>query len=152
MIHLTDGVLLVVEYGLAVFCFVDIARASEAAVPWIPRWGWILAVLVLPVAGSIGWLVATGHRRAKLRGTATAGPSVSGDVSEQVSEAVRRARACHFGSLEDDAALLAQLWDVNEEHEETLRRWEADLRRREEALRQRLAREQGGRGRHMDAA
>ena len=152
MIHLTDGVLLVVEYGLAVFCFVDIARANEAAVPWIPRWGWILAVLVLPVAGSIGWLVATGHRRAKLRGTATAGPAVSGDVSEQVSEAVRRARACHFGSLEDDAALLAQLWDVNEEHEETLRRWEADLRRREEALRQRLAREQAGRGRHMDAA
>jgi Phospholipase_D-nuclease N-terminal len=151
MIHLTDGMLLVVEFGLAVFCFVDIARANEAAVPWIPRWGWIVAVLVFPVAGSIAWLVATGHRRARLRGKATGSPG-GGEVSEQVSEAVRRARACHFGSLEDDAALLAQLWDVNEEHEETLRRWEADLRRREEALRQRLAREQAGRGRHMDAA
>lgn len=152
MIHLTDGVLLVVEDGLAVFCFVDILRANEAAVPWIPRWGWIVAVLVFPVAGSIPWLIATRHRRAKLRGAATAASAASGDVSEQVSEAVRRARACHFGSLEDDAALLAQLWDVNEEHEETLRRWEADLRRREEALRQRLAREQATNGRRMDAA
>jgi hypothetical protein len=152
MIHLTDGILLVVEYGLAVFCFIDITRAREAGVPWIPRWGWIVAVLVFPAVASIGWLVATRHRRAKVRGTATAAAAADGDVSENVSEAVRRARACHFGSLEDDAALLAQLWDVNEEHEETLRRWEADLRRREEALRQRLAREQGTRGRHMDAA
>jgi hypothetical protein len=152
MIHLTDGVLLVVEFGLAVFCFVDITRANEAAVPWVPRWGWIIAVLVFPVVGSIGWLVATRQRRAALRGTATASPAATGEVSGQVPEAVRRARACHFGSLEDDAALLAQLWDVNEEHEETLRRWEADLRRREEALRQRLAREQATRGRRMDAA
>jgi hypothetical protein len=152
MIHLTDGVLLVVEFGLAVFCFVEITRANEAAVPWLPRWGWIVAVLVFPVVGSIGWLVATRHRRGRLRGTATTSPGATGDVSDQVSEAVRRARACHFGSLEEDAALLAQLWDVNEEHEETLRRWEADLRRREDALRQRLAREQATRGRRMDAA
>jgi len=152
MIHLTDGMLLFVEYGLAVFCFVDIVRANEAAVPWIPRWGWIVAVLVLPVVGSVAWLAATRNRRARLRGTATAAAAAAGEVSDQVSEAVRRARTCYFGSLEDDAALLAQLWDVNEEHEETLRRWEADLRLREEALRQRLAREQEGRGRHMDAA
>jgi uncharacterized membrane protein len=152
MIHLTDGVLLVVEYGLAIFCFVDITRANEAGVPLMPRWGWIVAVLVFPVVGSIGWLVATQLLRGRLRATTTASAPATGEVSDQVSDAVRRARACHFGSLEDDAALLAQLWDVNEEHEETLRRWEADLCRREEALRQRLAREQATRGRRMDAA
>jgi hypothetical protein len=152
MIHLTDGVLLILEYGLAVFCFVDVVRAHENAVPWVPRWGWIVAVLVFPLAVSVAWLVATRQRRAKLRAPSTGSAAAAGNVSDQVSEAVRRARACHFGSLEEDAALLAQLWDVNEEHEETLRRWEADLRHREEALRQRLAREQGIRGRHMDAA
>jgi hypothetical protein len=150
MIHLTAGILLVLEYGLAVFCFVDVARANEAGVPWIPRWGWVIAILVFPLAASVTWLVATRRRRAKLRGVAQA--ATDGDVSDQVTDAVRRARACHFGSLEEDAALLAQLWDVNEEHEETLRRWEADLRRREDALRQRLTREQAGRNRHMDAA
>ena len=150
MIHLTAGILLVLEYGLAVFCFVDVARANEASVPWIPRWGWIVGILVFPLVASVTWLVGTRARRAKLRGAPQA--AADGDVSDQVTEAVRRARACHFGSLEEDAALLAQLWDVNEEHEETLRRWEADLRRREDALRQRLTREQPGRNRHMDAA
>src|ERR687884_530019 len=72
MIHLTDGILLVLEYGLAVFCFIDIAMSPEAAVPWIPRWGWIVALLILPVAGSIAWLVAGRPRRAKLRGRAAA--------------------------------------------------------------------------------
>ena len=52
MIHLSDGILLVLEYGLAVFCFVDIVRSPEAAVPWVPRWGWIIAVLVFPLAGT----------------------------------------------------------------------------------------------------
>lgn len=151
MIHLTDGLLLVVEYGLAIFCFVDVTRAPEAAVPWVPRWGWIVALLVFPVVASVAWLVCTRQRRARLRGAAGAG--ADGEVSDQVSAAVRRARACHFGSLEEDAALLAQLWDVNEEHEQTLRRWEADLRRREEALRQRALREQRQHGgRRMDAA
>jgi hypothetical protein len=157
MIHITDGILLVLEYGLAVFAFVDVVMSSEATVPWIPRWGWILAILIFPVAGAIGWLVAGRPRRAKLRAAAAAqGPVVAvrdaDEVSGQVSAAVRQARACHFGSLEEDAALLAQLWDVNEEHEATLGRWEADLRSREEALRQRLRREQQARDRHMDAA
>jgi hypothetical protein len=150
MIHLTDGILLVLEYGLAVFCFVEIVRSPEAAVPWMPRWGWIVAVLLFPLAGSIGWLVAGHQRRLKVRsGTPVA---VDEETSlEQAAAAVHQPRTGRFGSLEDDAALLAQLWEVNEEHERTLRRWEEDLSRREEALRQRLGREQGTR-RLSDAA
>lgn len=149
MIHLTDGLLLVLEYGLAVFCFVDILRSSEAAVPWIPRWGWIIGVLIFPLAGAVGWIAAGHHRRTRIR---SGKPADEEQLGAGTADAVRRARACHLGSLEEDAALLAQLWDVNEEHERTLRRWEEDLSRREEALRQRLRREQAARGRHMDAA
>jgi len=149
MIHLTDGILLVLEYGLAVFCFVDIVRSSEAAVPWIPRWGWIIAVLVFPIAGAVAWIGAGHQRRTRIR---SGKPGDEEQSRAATADAVRRARAGHLGSLEEDAALLAQLWDVNEEHERTLRRWEEDLSRREEALRQRLRREQAARGRHMDAA
>ncbi len=151
MIHLTGGILLILEYGLAVFCFVEIVRSPEAAVPWIPRWGWIVAVLIFPLAASIGWLVAGHHGRLRVRsGTPVA---VDGETSlEQTASAVPQTRTGRFGSLEDDAALLAQLWDVNEEHERTLRRWEEDLCRREEALRQRLGREQTTRSRLSDAA
>jgi hypothetical protein len=149
MIHLTDGILLVLEYGLAVFCFVDIVRSPEAAVPWVPRWGWVIAVLIFPLAGSVAWLGAGHQRRLKIR---SGNPADEEQSLAAAAEAARRARAGYLGSLEEDAALLAQLWDVNEEHERTLRRWEEDLSRREEALRQRLRREQAARNRHMDAA
>jgi hypothetical protein len=153
MIHLSDGLLLVLEYGLAVFCFVDVVRSPEAAVTWIPRWGWVIAILVFPLAGAIAWLVATHPWRSKVRAAAADG-AADGAAAEtdRAAQVARAARDCHFGSLEEDAALLAQLWDVNEEHERTLRRWEDDLSRREEALRQRLRRERAGRDRHMDAA
>jgi hypothetical protein len=152
MIHLTDDILLVLEYGLAVFCFVDVLRSPEAAVPWMPRWGWIVAVLIFPLAASVGWLAAGHQRRLQVRSGKPAAAVDEGPSLADAAAAVRVARSGHFGSLEEDAALLAQLWDVNEEHERTLRRWEEDLSRREEALRQRLRREQATRGRHMDAA
>lgn len=146
MIHLTGGILLVLEYGLAVFCFVDVVRSPEAATAWMPRWGWIIAVLLFPLAAAVAWLAAGHQRRLRIR---TGVAAQDGQAATDAAAAVRRARACHFGSLEEDAALLAQLWDVNEEHELTLRRWEEDLARREEALRRHLRR---GQTRHLDAA
>src|SRR3954470_21808384 len=116
MIHLTDDILLVLEYGLAVFCFVDVLRSPEAAVPWMPRWGWIIAVLIFPLAASVGWIAAGHQHRFRIRSGKTA--AVEEDASAaDAAAAVRRARSGHLGSLEEDAALLAQLWDVNEEHE-----------------------------------
>jgi hypothetical protein len=119
----------------------------------MPRWGWVIAILVFPLAGAAAWIVATHRWRAAVRGSADGGAGQeAATATTQAATAVRTARECHFGSLEEDAVLLAQLWDVNEEHERTLRRWEDDLARREEALRQRLRRERAGRDRHMDAA
>jgi hypothetical protein len=155
MIHLTDGILLVLEYGLAVFAFVDVLRSAEHAVPWVPRWGWVIGILVFPLLGAVVWLAATHPHRRKLRShTPANGDAAAAEQSSlaEATDAVRRVRAGRLGSLEEDAALLAQLWDVNDEHERTLARWEEDLCRREEALRQRLRRDQAGRGRQMDAA
>ena len=154
MIHLTDGILLILEYGLAVFAFVDVLRSAEPTVPWIPRWGWVIGILVFPLAGAVVWLAATHKHRLRLRSRTP----VDGDGAEagrsslaDAADVARQARAGRLGSLEEDAALLAQLWDVNDEHERTLQRWEEDLCRREAALRQRAS-EEPTRGRHMDAA
>ena len=152
MIHLSDGFLLVLEYGFAVFAFVDVLRTPEEAVPGVPRWGWVIGILVVPVAGAVTWVVATRRHRLRLRsGKADPAAAEPADLAA-AADAARRARAGRLGSLEEDAALLAQLWDVNDEHERTLRQWEEDLCRREEALRQRPGRDQGARGRRMDAA
>jgi hypothetical protein len=58
MIHLTSWPLIVVEFGLAVFCFLDVVLMREAQVRWMPRAVWALFLLCFPVAGSIGWIAA----------------------------------------------------------------------------------------------
>src|SRR4051812_24046550 len=99
MIHISDGLLLVLEYGFAVFCFVDVLRAPEAAVAWMPRWGWVIAILVFPLAGAVAWIVATHRWRAAVRGSADGGAGQeAATATTQAATAVRTARECHFGS------------------------------------------------------
>ena len=148
MILLTGGLLLVVEIGLAVFCFADMALTPEASVQWLPRWGWALALLVFPFAGSLLWLFAARPRRQRQREgrEATAQAPAPAPESESLVPSVRPGS---LGSLAEDAAFVARLWEINEENERMLQRWEKDLRRREDALRQRGARADD---RRLDAA
>jgi membrane protein implicated in regulation of membrane protease activity len=175
MVLLSDGVWLVVEIGLAVFCFIDVALAREPAARWLPRWGWILALLVLPLPSSVLWLIAgrpwrvrerlAQRRLAESSRASTAdGQRAPGSAAASGGTGALEARggpgqgrwdaddaprdggpgSSPFGpgpALEQirqgtaDPALLDALWDLNEEHERTLKRWEDDLRRREQELR-----------------
>ena len=124
MIHLTSGIGLVFEVGFALFCFVDVLIAREAAVKVLPRWAWVVAILVFPLMGAAGYLLAGRTWRAAERqapAAAQPAPAVPDDGAPPPAP--------------DDAALLVALREVNEEHEAMLRRWEDDLRAREERLR-----------------
>lgn len=123
MLHLTSGPALVVEAGLAIFCLIDAIISPEAAVRWVPRWGWALFLLVFPLCGSILWLVAGHPWRLRTRTAPTAAvPAPATSAAHAVPEA------------SPDVTLAAELLAVHDEHEQTLRAWEADLRRREAAL------------------
>lgn len=128
MIHLTSGIGLVFEVGFALFCFVDVLIAREAAVKVLPRWAWAVAILVFPLMGAAGYLLAGRSWRAAER-QAPAAAAAAGAVPEVAAPSVEP------GPGADDAALLVALREVNEEHEAMLRRWEDDLRAREERLR-----------------
>ena len=120
MLHLTSGSALVVEFGLALFCLIDVALAPEEATRWLPRWGWAIALLAFPAVGSIGWILAGRAWRERVRGTAPGH---------------HRPAAGHHtatGHAQPDGAATG-VFDV--EHEQLLQRWEDDLRRRERALR-----------------
>jgi hypothetical protein len=126
MLHLTSGPALVVEIGLAIFCFVDVLMAPEAAVRWIPRWAWVLCVLAFPACGCILWIFAgrswrsrvrTGHRLPGKGAATTAG------VADHVT---RDARPSGLAASRPDFS--EDLRRVNAEHEKTLLRWEAALR------------------------
>jgi len=140
MLHLTSGYGLLVEYGLAAFVFVDIALTPEPAAKFVPRWGWALFVLIFPLCGAILWLVAGRTWRATVRARLAGAVTALSEVEGQVAAAVDRPPAEVIEPRSDvrGTALVDELAALNEEHERTLQLWEADLRRREAALRERL--------------
>lgn len=157
MVHLTSGPALMVEFGLAVFCLLDALLAPEAAVRWLPRWGWSLALLVFPLCGAILWVIAGHSWRTEVRrqpvdrtgvdATDTEPPRGSTLLPESIAPPSAwlvppttivhaSSAAPHPQPVSVDAKLARQLLEVHAEQEQTLRLWEADLRRREAALRQ----------------
>ena len=42
---------------LMIYCVVEVAQAPRFAVRRMPRWLWATAVICLPLAGSVGWLL-----------------------------------------------------------------------------------------------
>jgi hypothetical protein len=53
-----DGLLGFVTLGLWIFCLVDVITTDESSCRNMPKGLWLLVVLVLPLIGSIVWLVA----------------------------------------------------------------------------------------------
>lgn len=119
-------------FALTVFCLIDAATTPSDQVRNLPKWAWLLLIIVFDLIGSIAWLLA-GHpwggspgRVAGWPGSQATGPRRGGPGPP----APRRTMA-----PDDDPAFLGQLDRSNREHEDLLRQWEQDLRRREEELR-----------------
>lgn len=44
--------------AVSIYAFVDCARTPQESVQKLPKWGWILAILIAPFAiGGIAWLL-----------------------------------------------------------------------------------------------
>lgn len=96
----------------------------------LPRFTWVIVILLVPLAGAIGWFVYGRPR--------PAGGTGSGwrPVTTRPEPPQRRAP-------DDDPEFLRSLdgYTAGKDDEDLLRRWEEDLRRREEEQRHR--RDQG---------
>jgi hypothetical protein len=53
-----DGLLGFVTLGLWIFCLVDVITTEESSCRNLPKMLWLLLVLLVPLVGSIVWLVA----------------------------------------------------------------------------------------------
>ena len=85
-----SGVLALVELGLLVYCVLNVITTPEAEVRNLPKLLWLVLVVLIPIVGSIAWLVAGRPQKA-----AVARPP-----------RVERARAA---SPDDDEAFLRSL-------------------------------------------
>lgn len=105
------------ELALLVFCLVDCAQSPNADVRNLPKWAWILLIIIFPLIGSIAWLIAgrPQHR------------SSNWNPGSGFPEAERPAA----DTQDIDERLAADLERVDREHEEMLRRHQEEVERRQ---------------------
>lgn len=54
--------------GLLVYALVDCVQCDEARVRYLPKAVWVLLIVLFPVVGSLGWLIAGSGRAERRRG------------------------------------------------------------------------------------
>ncbi|WP_371518334.1 PLD nuclease N-terminal domain-containing protein [Kitasatospora sp. NBC_01300] len=117
---------IILPLALWVWAFIDCLTTPEDQVKHLPKPVWVLIVLLFPPVGPIAWLVA-GKQRGLLR---TGAPD---EADGRPGQPVRRdGRPL---APDDDPEFLASLKKSDKDHEDMLKQWEADLRRREQELR-----------------
>ncbi len=121
-----------IELALLIFCLIDCIQTDPVLVRNLPKLGWLLIIILLPIVGGIAWLVAGRPQYG------SAGPAVpwrstgTGGFPEY-----ERPQPPHRSADAIDEQLRRDQERVDREHEEALRRWEAGLREREAGLRER---------------
>ena len=110
------GIVPFVVFALWLYCIFDVIASEETLVRNLPRGLWLVLVIFLPTIGSVAWLALgrplyaswrPGDTRSRPAPRRTIGPEDADDFPARKSD----------------------------EHEERLRAWEEDLRRRERELR-----------------
>lgn len=114
-----------IAIALMVAATIDAAQTPERRIRNLRKGAWIILILVLPYVGPIAWFVA-----GRPRGEDTMQPTPPRDSGRPSYQQPR-----FTGAPDDDPEFLSGLKSVNTEHEDMLKKWEADLKRREEELR-----------------
>ncbi|GAA2231205.1 MULTISPECIES: PLD nuclease N-terminal domain-containing protein [Kitasatospora] len=120
--------------ALWIWAFIDCLTTPEEEVRHLPKAAWVIIVLLFPLVGSVAWLAA-GRWRGRAAARTASGPDGAGRTRPMAPD--------------DDPEFLASLdketpHKEDRRHEDMLRRWEADLCRREEELRRKGHPEDGG--------
>ncbi|MFD8701682.1 PLD nuclease N-terminal domain-containing protein [Kitasatospora sp. NPDC059648] len=128
---------IVLPLALWVWAFIDCLVTPEGEVKHLPKPVWLIVVLLFPPLGPIAWLVA-GKRRGFLPSGAPDGRP--GQPAAGGLAGYGAARGGRPLAPDDDPEFLASLGNGSlkgndKDHEDMLRQWEADLRRRERELR-----------------
>jgi hypothetical protein len=113
---------------LFVVCLIDAVQTPEAAMRNLPKWAWVMLIVLVPIVGPLAWLFSGRPRRQDAR--TVPWPSTKTAGFPEYERPPRASRA-----PDDDPEFLATLKHGNAEHEKLLKKWEEDLKRREEELR-----------------
>ncbi len=105
---------------LGVYALVDCISTNASRIKGLPKFGWILLILFVPLIGPVAWLFAGRDRGegrgplAWLRGESPPSRGTSNPLPP-----------------DDDPEFLRRLAKDDRAHEQMLQQWERELRRRE---------------------
>ncbi len=121
----------ILQLALVVFCLIDCVQAEDTRVRNLPKWAWLILIILIPIVGPIAWLLAGRPNRANA-GTGGAAWPATRTAGFPEHERPQRPRP---KAPDDDPEFLRSLKRSNAEHEDLLRKWEEDLKRREDEFR-----------------
>lgn len=117
MFLMTRGLPLLFELGLTIFCLIDCVQTPTTNTRNLPRWAWILMIVVFPLIGSIAWLIA-GRPGAADRARRYSGSQPGGDGYHDGSGRPQRPERPRPVAPDDDPEFLRELGRLNTEHKE----------------------------------
>ena len=115
-----------IELALVVFCLIDCVQSDEHRIRNLPKWAWVVLIILLPIIGAVIWLLAGRPTRASAGRGAPSGKTAGFPAYERPPARPK--------APDDDPEFLRSLKKRNTEHEDLLRRWEEDLKRREDDI------------------
>ena len=116
-----------VDLVLLVYCLIDCIQTDESEVRNLRKGWWILLIIFFPLVGGIAWLVAGRPQRQHRRSVPWPSTPTAGFPEYE------RPRGPQ--GPDDDPQFLEEMRRGNSEQEQLLKKWEDDLRRREQQLR-----------------
>lgn len=126
-------ILFLIDIALVVIALISCLSAEDSDIRALPRFAWVLIILLFPPVGPIAWFVAGKERYSRPR-QKTWAPGSGFPESERPD---RRQRTLAPDDNPDFLRGISAAHAQKNEEQEKLRRWEEDLRRREEELRKR---------------
>lgn len=122
-------ILVLADIALMVVALIDCISSDDIDIRALPKFFWILLILLFSPIGPIVWFVAGRPQNA------TTGAYGQLTPGRSFSNSARRPRAARQVAPDDDPEFLRSLSRQQRDDEDLLRKWEADLRRREDELR-----------------
>ena len=119
------GALFIGGLVLALYSLLDVATTPGEAVRTLPKAAWIVLIIIFPLLGSIGWLLA-GRPQQRPGGLPYKG-AIGGHPAGRAKQL----------PPDDDPEFLRRADRAMAEDKDLLEQWEADLKRREDELRRR---------------
>jgi hypothetical protein len=121
------GLFFLIDMALLVIALIDCLSTDEYAVRNLPKVVWVFLILLFSPIGAIAWFVAGRPQNANV-GRAGAWRPGRGFPERERPRSV---------APDDDPEFLGRVARARREDEEMFKKWEADLKRREEELRRR---------------